>query len=100
MTDDDTVRAGASIGAALALADLEAGLALRAGGWHGHLTDGLGALLSGAAVPHPAVAVVAGGCLAVATGAIGAAGLEGGPGGPPAASPPGPGRRQSRPRCW
>ena len=77
MTDDDTVRAGASIGAALALADLEAGLALRAGGWHGHLTDGLGALLSGAAVPHPAVAVVAGGCLAVATGAIGAAGLEG-----------------------
>ena len=77
MTDDDTFRAGASIGAALALADVEAGLALRAGGWHGHLTDGLGALLSGAAVPHPAVAAVAGGCLALATGAVGAAALEG-----------------------
>jgi len=77
MTDDDTFRAGASIGAALALADLETGLALRAGGWHDHLTDGLGALLSGAAVPHPAAAAAAGGCLALATGAVGAAALEG-----------------------
>jgi type IV secretion system protein VirD4 len=77
MTDDDSFRAGASILGALALADLETGLALEAGGWHGPLTDGLAALISGATVPHPAVSSVAGGCLALATGVLGAAGLEG-----------------------
>ena len=32
---EDSFRAGASILGALALADLETGLALAAGGWHG-----------------------------------------------------------------